>query len=166
MPSSDPLRRLSLAIGAGGVIALAAISPVFAGSTTSGSAGDTSSCDAVVVQYPVAALMAEVECDEDDLVAGYTDNEDEQAEAEDQAGEDETADDQGDDQQGEDTSSAKPHKSHHSSDATENENENEDEDASDNEDDADHQSGGDESDDSSDDSSDDGDGGSDDSNDD
>ena len=148
MPSSDPLRRLSLAIGAGGVIALAAISPVFAGSTTSGSAGDTSSCDAFVVQYPVAALMAEVECDEDDLVAGYTDNEDEQAEAEDQAADDETADDQDDDQQGEDTTSAKPHKSQHSSDATENENENED--ASDDEDDADHQSGGDESDDSSD----------------
>ena len=160
MPSSDPLRRLSLAIGAGGVIALAAISPVFAGSTTSGSAGDTSSCDAVVVQYPVAALMAEVECDEDDLVAGYTDNEDEQAEAEDQAADDETADDQDDDQQGEDTTSAKPHKSQHSSDATENENENED--ASDDEDDADHQSGGDESDDGSDD----GDSGSDDSNDD
>ena len=160
MKSSDPLRRLSLAIGAGGVIALAAIAPVFAGSTTSGSAGDTSSCDAFVVQYPVAALMAEVECDEDDLVAGYTDNEDEQTEADEPEADDQSGDDQADDQQAEDTSSAKPHKSHDSNDATENDDENED--ASDDEDDADHRSGGDESDDGSDD----GDSGSDDSNDD
>jgi hypothetical protein len=160
MPSSDPLRRMSLAIGAGGVIALAAISPVFAGSTTSGSSEDTSACGAVVVQYPVTALMTEVECDEDVVVPGYTDNEDEQveAEAQDQAAEDQSNDDQGNDQQGEDTTGAKPHKSHQSSDATENPSDSEQ--ANDNEggehdnadeNDSDQQSGGDESDGGSDD---------------
>lgn len=160
MRSNDPLRRMSLAIGAGSVIALAAFSPVFAGSGTTGSTRGGSSYDDIVGQYPVAALMAEVECDEDELVAGYTDNDDEQAEADEQEAEDQSSDDeQGDDEQGdEDKPAAKRHTSNQSNDADEDDDEDEDDeddDADEDDDDSGHDSDDDEADDEADDSNDD-----------
>lgn len=137
MGSNDPLRRMSLAIGAGSVIALATLSPVFAGSGTPGSAGGAPSYDDIVGQYPVAALMAEVECDEDELVAGYTDNDDEQSDADELDAETESSDDeQGDDGQGDDdTPAAKRHTSNQSNDADEDEDEDSADDEADDEDD-------------------------------
>ena len=110
----EPLRRLSLAVGATGMLGLALVAPALAGTnaTAPGSSDGGSYADWVAA-YPVAALMTEVESDEDELVSDHNDNDDEQA----------NEDDQGEDQPGavEDDSGdaapeAKPakHHKHHS----------------------------------------------------
>ena len=125
----EPLRRLSLAAGATGLLGLALVAPAFAGANvTPTDSSDGGSWGDWVTAYPIAALMTEVESDEDEVVSDHNDNDDEQA----------NDDDQGEDQQGnvEDDSGdaapeakpAKHHKHHHQSNAQD---ENNDEQAND-----------------------------------
>jgi hypothetical protein len=109
---NEPLRRLSLAVGATGMLALALVVPAFARTNaTASSSSDGGSWGDWVAAYPVAALMADVESDDDDLVSDHNDNDDEQANDDDQG----EVDDPGDveDDSTEAAPEAKPAKHHH-----------------------------------------------------
>ena len=67
----EPLRRLSLAAGATGLLGLALVAPAFAGANvTPTDSSDGGSWGDWVTAYPIAALMTEVESDEDEVVSG------------------------------------------------------------------------------------------------
>ena len=103
--NSNPMRQLTLAVGAAGALITAVLAPALAG-TGGGAATGGTSYDDLVAAFPIAAFMATVESDEDELVSSVTDEEvEDEVEADDDQGDevDEVGDDdQGDDDQGED----------------------------------------------------------------